>query len=73
MDDRTEQERRWDLEQALASARIEGFDPPPEFLVDCERVARGEMSVDDLLAANLKRAVAADRAAAAQRSVPDAA
>ena len=58
-----EEERRRSLAQALASTRIEGHVPSPEFLADCERFARGEITQEDIRAASLARARAADRAA----------
>lgn len=59
-----EAQRRWDSAQALASARIEGHVPAPEFMADCEAVNAGTMTLDALRAASLVRALAADKAAA---------
>lgn len=69
----TEQERRRSLTQALANTRIEGHVPSPEFLADCERFARGEITQDDIRARSLARAQGADRAATAPARVRDAA
>jgi hypothetical protein len=54
--------RRWAHEQALASTRIEGHVPTPEFLADCEAVIQGTMTTEQARAASLARAVAKDRA-----------
>ena len=52
----TEARRRWAHEQALASTRIEGHVPTPEFLADCEAVTQGAMTADQARAASLARA-----------------
>ena len=52
-------ERR-DFEQALASSRISGHVPSPEFLADCERVINGSMTLEELRAESLKRALEKD-------------
>ena len=70
MDASTEQSRRYSMDQALASTRIEGHVPSPEYLADCDRFVRGEMTSDDVRAASLARALAADRAASAT-AAPD--
>lgn len=57
-------ELRWAFEQAHASSRIEGHIPDPVYLADCEAVIAGTMTMNELLAASLKRALAKDRAAA---------
>jgi hypothetical protein len=59
----TEAERRLAHEQALASARLSGHEPTPEFLADCEAVIKGTMTQEQAQAASLARALAADRAA----------
>ena len=56
-------ERRWAHEQALASTRIEGHVPSPEFLADCEAVIAGTMTNEEAGARSLVRALAKDRAA----------
>ena len=48
------------LEQALASAAIEGHEPTADFLADAEAVARGAMTPEQARAASLARAQAAD-------------
>jgi hypothetical protein len=60
----TEAERRWAHEQALASTRIEGHVPTPEFLADCEEEIRGLITPEEVIARALVRARAEDRAAA---------
>jgi len=62
----TEAERRFANKQALASTRIEGHVPSPEFLADCEAVIAGTMTRAEARAASLARALAKDRAAACQ-------
>lgn len=61
--DVTQAELRWGFEQAHASARIEGHIPDPLYLADCEAVIAGTMTMAELRAASLARALAADRAA----------
>ena len=51
---------RWEMDQALASARIEGHVPSAVFLADCDRVVSGEMTTDQMRAASLARALAKD-------------
>ena len=55
-------ERRLANAQALASTRIEGHVPTPEFLADCEAVIEGTMTRDQARAASLARALAKDLA-----------
>lgn len=69
----TEQDRRYSMAQALASARIEGHVPSAEFLADCEQFVLGEMTSDEMGAASLARALEADRIAAQSRRLKDAA
>ena len=57
-------ERRWATKQALASSRIEGHIPSPEFLADCDALDEGTMTTDEVGARSLERALAADKAAA---------
>jgi hypothetical protein len=59
----TEAERRVNYEQALATTRIEGHEPTPEFLTDVEAVVAGAMTPDQARAASLARALAKDREA----------
>lgn len=61
----TKAQRRLAHEQALASTRIEGHQPSPEFLADCEAVVEGTMTRDQARAASLARALAKDKAATA--------
>lgn len=61
----TKAQRRLVHEQALASTRIEGHQPSPEFLADCEAVVEGTMTRDQARAASLARALAKDKAATA--------
>lgn len=61
----TKAQRRLAHEQALASTRIEGHQPSPEFLADCEAVIEGAMTRDQARAASLARALAKDKAASA--------
>jgi DNA-damage-inducible protein J len=60
-----EEKRRRRLwhEQALASTRLEGHIPTPEFLDDCEAVIEGTLSREEARERSLARALAADRAA----------
>lgn len=46
----TEAGRRLAWEQALASARIEGFEPDADYLADVERNIAGQLSGDEFLA-----------------------
>lgn len=59
----TEAKRRIAHEQALASTRISGHEPTPEFLADSEAVVRGDMTYEEARARSLARARAADAAA----------
>lgn len=72
----TKAERRMAHAQALASTRIEGHKPTPEFLADVGAVIEGTMTIEQAGAASLARALAKDRAiaaAAAAAAVADAA
>ena len=57
-------QRRLAHEQALASTRLEGHEPTPEFLADGEAVIAGTMTLAQARAASLARALAAERDAA---------
>lgn len=59
----TESTRRHAAEQALASTRIEGHVPTPEFLADTEAVVEGTLSPEDAIARSLARAREKDRLA----------
>lgn len=52
----TPEQRRAAFDQALASTRIEGHEPTPEFLADCEKVIAGEMTDEQMAAESLRRA-----------------
>nr|WP_145549807.1 antitoxin VbhA family protein [Variovorax boronicumulans] len=68
----TKAQRRLAHEQALADTRIEGHQPSPEFLADCEAVIEGTMTHDQARAASLARALAKDKAAVAAAAVASA-
>jgi len=54
-------ERRMRLEQALASTRIEGHQPGPEFLADMEAMVDGQLSAEEVRQRIIARAQEADR------------
>ena len=56
-------ERRMRLEQALASTRIEGHTPSPEFLADMEAMVTGQLSAEEVRRRIVERAQEADRRA----------
>lgn len=56
----TPEQRRAAFDQALASTRIEGHEPTPEFLADCEKVIAGEMTDEQMAAESLRRAMELD-------------
>lgn len=58
-------ERRMRLEQALASTRIEGHEPGPEFLADMEAMVTGQLSAEEVRRRIIERAHEADRRAMA--------
>lgn len=49
-------ERRYAMDQALASARIEGHQPTPEFLANVEMVVDGRMTYEQAVRASAVRA-----------------
>jgi hypothetical protein len=51
------------LEQALASTRIEGHQPSPEFLADMEALITGQPCEEEVRRRIIERAQWADRAA----------
>lgn len=55
--------RRLAHEQALASTRIEGYIPSPEFIANCQSVVEGSMTRVQARAAGLARALASYNAA----------
>ena len=61
--DLAQAERRWAADQALASSCIEGYIPTPEFMADREAMIQGTLTLDQMRAASLKRAQAANLAA----------
>ena len=60
---RTIAERRMRLEQALASTRIEGHRPSPEFLADMEALITGELCDEEVRRRIIARARVADQRA----------
>lgn len=50
------EQRKAAFDQALASTRIEGHEPTPEFLADVDRVIAGDMTDDEMAAESLRRA-----------------
>ena len=69
-DTTTKAERRLAHDQALASTRIEGHTPTPEFLADCAAVIEGTMTHEQARAASLARALAKDLATQENSRVP---
>ncbi|MGQ0584258.1 MAG: antitoxin VbhA family protein [Reyranella sp.] len=51
----TAAERRSGLDQALASTRLSGHVPRPEFLADCEDYIAGRITHEEILAREVKR------------------
>ncbi|WP_458134741.1 antitoxin VbhA family protein [Paracidovorax citrulli] len=66
-------QRRIAHDQALASTRIEGHKPTPQFLADLDAVVNGSMTLDQARAASLARARAKDQEVSHSVSVADAA
>lgn len=56
----TPEQRRAAFDQALASTRIEGHQPTPEFVADCDKVIAGEMSDEEMAEQTLRRALELD-------------
>lgn len=50
MDAHTEDERSRRVADAIASGRLEGVEPSPEFLADAEDYIRGDIDGDELVA-----------------------
>ena len=46
---------RWCAEQAIACAKIEGFEPDPAFLEDMEQVVQGKLKDDEAVARIIAR------------------
>lgn len=61
--DDTAAKRRASLDQALASTRLEGHVPTPEFLADCEDYIAGRITDDEILAREVERVLGTKRAA----------
>jgi hypothetical protein len=59
--DMTEAARRWAHKQALASARIEGFEPSAVFLADCEELNAGRITDGEFSARSALRASAVEK------------
>lgn len=55
--------RRWHLEQALASTRLEGHVPSADFLADCEAMITGQLTADEVRVRVIQRAKDADASA----------
>jgi hypothetical protein len=55
--------RRWFAEQAIADAKIEGFEPDQAFLEDMEQVVQGKMTDDEAVARIIERGNAEELAA----------
>lgn len=58
-----EHDRREAYRQAIASTRLEGHEPTPEFLADREAVIQGTMTPDQARARSLARAMEQERRA----------
>ena len=56
-------ERRAGLDQALASTRLSGHIPTPEFLADCEDYIAGRIALKGILARTVDRELGTKRAA----------
>lgn len=52
------EQRRWAIEQAIASCRTEGFEPSSAFMADVDRVIRDEMSFEQMRERSRARAQA---------------
>lgn len=57
----TEAQRRYATAQALASTRLEGHVPTPEYLADCEAVIAGTMTGEEARARSLARVMEEQR------------
>lgn len=54
--------RRADLDQVLASTRLSGHVPTPEFLADCEDYIAGRIALEGILARTVDRELGTKRA-----------
>ncbi len=52
----SQEQRRWNMKQAIANCRVEGFEPSEEFARDAARAVRGDLSFDQLRTNSLNRA-----------------
>lgn len=59
----SEAERRYSMDQALADARLEGYEPDAGFLELAARVVRNELTHEQAIAIIREKALAKDRAA----------
>ncbi|WP_162571543.1 antitoxin VbhA family protein [Variovorax sp. SRS16] len=55
--------RKWAHEQALASARIEGHEPSPDFLKDCDELMAEQIDLEEFQRRVARRAAALEQAA----------
>ncbi len=53
----SKQERRWSMDQAIASSVISGHVPSTEFLADCDAFVDGRITNEELRARSLARAL----------------
>jgi hypothetical protein len=58
---------RYALDNAMASARLEGLEPTQEFLEDCKQLAAGALTTEELIARAAARAISLEN----QRSSND--
>ena len=58
----TAAERRAGMEQVLASTRLSGHVPRPEFLADCEDYIDGRITLEEILAREKKRVLGTESA-----------
>lgn len=63
-----EHERREAYRQAIASTRLEGHEPTPEFLADRKAVIQGTMTPDQARSRSLARAIEHERRTADQET-----
>lgn len=49
-DTRSIEQRRWDMQQAIANCKIEGYEPDAEALARAERVIQGEITHEQAIA-----------------------
>lgn len=61
---------QWHAQQAVANARIEGFEPSPAFEADFAQVTDGSMTQEQYLARSLARAKEIEERNRSQRPQP---